>query len=503
MTRARIFLCLCLGFLLGVGVGSVSAPAAQWWLVAAAVSIAACAVGGAVQARPGVLAILVMLMGVCGGGVRIQSVLAQESRMTAYVGTKQDFEGVIVADPDVRQTSQLLTVQPDGFSERVLVTTTLTSTFLYGDRVWVRGRVGVPEPFNGFDYPGFLARAQIYTVIKYPKVITLHGGEGNAAMRVLLSVKRWVVDTVHARLPGENGDLLLGMLIGHKRGLPADALQDFVRTGTSHILAVSGFNVSVFVVWLSGLAAWVGRRRQLVLSAVCVLCFAVISGLSAAVIRATCMGLLLLLSTGFGRVYIPSVAVVTAAACMVLQNPRILYWDVGFQLSAAATLGIVWGMDIVAALSERFPRSGLFLKLAGVTLCAIVATTPIALWHFGQLSTVALVANMAVLPVVEFTMALGMLALLPVVGSGFAYVAGQVLTVVRWVIEQLASLPYASVAVSLSGPAAVVCLIVVLGLLWIGSQDGAPVRQYMTSRWRMWYNVPSAVEKTVQNTNNY
>ncbi len=495
MTKAYAFLNLCVGFLLGVAAGSVLPLVLYGWLAALAVCIAASAVAVSAGARMVVLTLLVGAVGVSAGGVRVQQVRLQESVLVAYVSTKQDFEGVVVTDPDVRQSSQMLTVRPDGYAERVLITTTVTSRFAYGDRVWVRGKIAAPEPFNGFDYPGFLARANIYTVMKYPKIITLQAGEGNPVMRVLLGVKRWVVETIHQRLAGEQGELLLGMLIGHKRGLPADALQDFVRTGTSHLLAVSGFNVSVFIVWLSGLAAWIGRRRQLVVSALCVLCFAVISGLSAAVVRAACMGLLLLFSLGFGRVYIASIAVVTAAACMVLQNPRILYWDVGFQLSVAATLGIVWGMDIVARVAERFPRGAPLLQAAGVTVCALLATTPIALWHFGQLSTVAVLANVLVLPAVELVMMLGVLALLPLVGGGFAYVAGLVLAWMRWVIGLLAAFPYASVPVSLSGPVAIGCMGVICFCLFWGSQDSAHARTYMTKLKRIWYNVPSTAEK--------
>ncbi|MBP9686947.1 MAG: ComEC/Rec2 family competence protein, partial [Candidatus Doudnabacteria bacterium] len=308
----------------------------------------------------------------------------------------------------------------------------------------------------------------------------------------------WVVDTVHERMPGENGDVLLGMLIGQKRGLPAEALDDFIRTGTSHILAVSGFNVSIFIIWLSGLAAWVGRRRQLIISAVAVVCFAGISGFSAAVIRASCMGLLLLVSFGQGRLYIPAAAVILAAAGMVFQNPRLLYWDVGFQLSVVATLGIVWGMDVVGRLKEWFPRAGMLLQLVGVTVCALVATIPLSVWHFGQLSTVAVVANLLVLPFVEIIMALGLLALVPVIGMGFAYVCGLALTAMRWIVGVLAEVPFASVSASLSGSWAVVVLALVLGLLYLGSEDGERIRSYVTTMRRVWYNLPRLAEKAVK-----
>lgn len=293
------------------------------------------------------------------------------------------------------------------------------------------------------------------------------------------------------------------MLIGQKRGLPADALNDFVRTGTSHILAVSGFNVSIFIVWLSGLAAWIGRRRQLVISACCIICFAGISGFSAAVIRASVMGLVLLLSLGWGRLYIPSAAVLGAAACMVLQNPRLLYWDAGFQLSAAATLGIVWGMEATHSLSERVPRVNMVWSVMGVTICALIATTPLSLWHFGQFSVVAVPANLLVLPLVEVIMAIGLLVLVPGVGTGFAFVVSYILLCLRWVVVQCARVPFASVPVSLSGRAALMYMVGVFLCLFLASDDGRNTRGFVAHLCRVWYNTRRTTGKTLKNTNNF
>lgn len=185
MTKAQVFLSLCAGFLVGVGVGSVVPISLGVWEAALAGGVASVAILVTHQARRSAVAVMVCVLGFCLGGLRIGLVLAHDSELAAFVQTKQDFEGVVLADPDVRQTSQMLTVQPDGFSERVLVTATLASTFAYGDRVWIRGKVSTPEPFNGFDYPGYLARANIYTVMKYPKVITLRPGGGGGYARIV------------------------------------------------------------------------------------------------------------------------------------------------------------------------------------------------------------------------------------------------------------------------------------------------------------------------------
>lgn len=470
MTKAQIVLCASVGFLAGVGIGSVYALPLAWAWAVLAVGV----IGTVLLWRLVGVTLLAWacccLIGAAVGCIRIGTVIAQESDLSVFVGTKQEFEGMVVADPDVRQNNQMLTVRPDGFSEQVLVTTNLAATFFYGDRVWVRGSVAVPEPFNGFDYPGFLARAHIFTVMKYPKIIVLAHGTGQWYMRLPLQIKRWVVRTVRARVAGSSGDLLLGILIGEKRGLPKDALQDFIATGTSHILAVSGFNVSVFIVWLSGLALWIGRKKQLVVSALCIILFAGISGMSAAVLRASLMGLLLLLSTGTGRVYMARNALLLAAAVMVLQNPRILYWDIGFQLSAVATLGIILGMSALERSGVSEWRYAWVARTAGVTLSALVVTTPISLWHFGVLSLVALPVNILVVPFVEAIMAIGLLVLLPGVGIGFGYVDAWLLDGMQRVIYWFARLPAASIPLPLSGSVAWWSLCAVVIVLFLAAE---------------------------------
>lgn len=368
------------------------------------------------------LTALLFLLGVGIGLLRITSTVQRPNEFQSWLGAKQDFEGVVVTEPDVRTDKQLITVQPTGHSQRVLVTTTLPTHIQYGDLVWVRGKIVEAQAFDDFDYPGYLARFNTYALVRYPKTIVLAHEKANPVISSLLQLKTALVRYLLSLYDNVRGNFLLGILIGAKRGLPPEVTENFIRTGTSHILAVSGFNISIFITWLAYAAYVVGRRMQIVFSAVCIVAFVIIAGPSSSVVRAACMGGVFMVGMLSGRLYYPVISLLFVAAGMVFLNPRILYWDIGFQLSAAATFGILLGVPFFEGAKERVRGFYKVFELLAITMCAIIFTLPISLWHFGELSLVAPLANMLLVPPVEIVMGLGFLSFIPWVGAGFAWI---------------------------------------------------------------------------------
>lgn len=473
MTKSKILIAVSLGLLTGVGVGSIVLVSVLWAYTAVGLGVLGLVFAQYVapssdqsaddapqytsrllirNPRFATLAALWFVLGTGFGFLRIQTALATPSEFAAWVGQKQDFEGVVVVEPDVRQDKQLISVQPDGYTQRVLVTTTLASFFQYGDRVWVRGKVVEAESFDDFDYPGYLARFNTFALARYPKILTLRTGEGNYAIRQLLHLKAFLVQRLRRAYDETTGNLLLGILIGAKRGLPQTVTDNFVRTGTSHLLAVSGFNISIFITGLAYVAYIIGRRWQVALSVLLILAYVVIAGPSASVLRAASMGFIVMLALTSGRLYNSLPALVFVAAAMVALNPRILYWDIGFQLSAAATAGIVVGMPLLDICRKKLGDAYKPLAILGVTVAAILATLPISLWHFGQLSVVAPLVNFLVVPPIPLVMALGALSFVPVLGVGFAWINNWLLTLLLWVVEYFSKPAWVIVGWRISGP---------------------------------------------------
>ncbi len=472
---------VCAGTLLGVGVGSVFSVGLFFAYACMVVALICLTVyifrprvlvdNSFLESFPvhgklfSFLALVWFILGFGFGLFRIETRLLVQNEFAEWIDSKQDFEGLVVTEPDVRTDSQLITVQPNNYSERILVTTTLSNYYRYGDVVWVRGKVVEPKEFNDFDYPGYLARFNTFALMRYPKMVVLKSHQGSLLVDKLLQLKVLLISKLLRVYSTDTGNFLLGILIGAKRGLPADILDNFRRTGTTHVLAVSGFNISIFISGLGVLAYWIGRRAQLLVSILCVAGFIIMAGPSASVLRAGAMGFLLGLGMVAGRLYNPLPALLLVASLMVGLNPRILFWDIGFQLSAVATAGIVLGVPVAESIFPTYASSKLFQLLA-VTTSAIIATLPISLWHFGSLSLVAPLANVLIVPPVEMVMAFGALSFIPVLGRGFAFVNNYILSLMLWLEHILARPTWASVDAKVSPWLALACY-GVLSLLYL------------------------------------
>lgn len=456
LSAHQVLVALSVSLLGGVLLGSLYTVLQPWLYIAMAVACVWVGIRGyrlpaSVTAgwRVWVWAVMPWLvLGFCVGCLRVQAVLAEPNQYAAVLGSKVDLEALVVAEPDIRSNHQLVTIRPDGLTQNLLVTMPLTNRYVYGDTVWVRGKVVAPKLFDDFDYPGYLARFNVFGLVRYPKMIVLQQDKGNWLVRELFAFKRGVVRRVLYLFGQEQGRLLLGILIGAKQGLPQTIIDNFSRTGTSHIMAVSGFNISILLVAL-GYASYVfGRKASNALGVLIVVLFVIVAGPTSSVLRAAGMGLLVILATTGRRLYMPIGALLCVAAGMAFINPRVVFWDVGFQLSGAATLGILVGLPV---LERWFGTRNKILESLAVTAAAILFTVPISMWRFGTLSTVALVANAFVVPLVPLVMGLGTLSLLPFMGSGFALLCSGLLQLILWVVAFFAHPTWASVRVSMSG----------------------------------------------------
>jgi competence protein ComEC len=413
-----------------------------------------------------VLCISIISTVLLGAGIgigRIAGELQIQNEFVHWLGGKQDFEGVVVAEPDIRPDKQLLTIRPDGFRQSILVTLSRSGFFQYGDRVWVRGKVVSAEEFDGFDYPGFLAKSNIYALSRYPKVVVLKNHQGNWVYEKIFDLKSWFTKRIQQVYPEPESGLLLGLLIGARRGLPDLIREQFVRTGTSHVMAVSGFNIAIFIGGLSGLAFFFGRKFTLFISFITIAVFVILVGPSGSVLRAAGMGYAMLLAINIGRLYFPLNIMLLVAGAMTLINPRILFWDVGFQLSLAATVGIILVYPLAKLYLDTKLKAVLFGPLV-ITLAATLFTLPLTLWQFEQLSVVGPVANVLLAPVIEIAMGFGALSFLPFMGVGFAYVNYFVLKYMLVVVEYLSRPAWAVQAYILPGSLVVVCYVILLVL---------------------------------------
>ncbi len=396
------------------------------------------------------------------------------AHVARYVGAEGTLVGVVEAEPIPHRTTTHLRVaaerlrRPDGetlpLHGSVLVLAPPQTTAFYGDRIEATGTLAPPPVFEGFDYRGYLARRDIYVVMERgTEVVIRERHLRSPLVEAMLRFKRQAVARLQAILPEPHASLLAGILLGVEWGIPQDLDEAFAATGTSHIVAISGFNLTIVAGLFAALARTLfGRRRETWIALGGLWSYTFLVGGGAAVLRAAVMGSLVILARREGRPLHGPTALAAAAWLMSLADPFIL-WDVGFQLSLAATAGILLFQPALSAwllrLLQRRMAAGRAEKLLGlleesfvVTLAAQITTTPILVATFHRLSLITLLTNFLILPAQPYVMLFGGVALaasllwLPP-GRVAAAPAWAVLDYTIRVVRATASLPWASVEV--------------------------------------------------------
>jgi competence protein ComEC len=401
-------------------------------------------------------------------------------------------EGVIVGEPDERETYTNLRVRaerltlPNGTKLDVdglaLVKADRYPARSYGDCVLVEGMLETPPVLEDFSYKDYLARQGIHSLVRRAEVTLLAERQASPILSALFEFKRYARSTIAAVLPEPQAALLTGILLGVETGIPRDLMDDFAATGTTHIIAISGFNITIVSGIFFGTAKRLfGDKRAFWIAAVGIAVYTILVGASAAVMRAAAMGILYLIAMRLGRATYAPASLAAAAFFMTLLNPHTL-WDVGFQLSFAATVGLVLYTEPLekaferalarVTTAERAQKAvGLISEALLVTLAAQIVAQPIILNVFGRLSLVTLVTNFLILPAQSFLMIAGGVALLlglifQPLGQVAGWVAWVFLTYTIEMVRLTARVPFASVPVTMAGWMAWGYYVLLAGLTW-------------------------------------
>ncbi|MFA6415904.1 MAG: ComEC/Rec2 family competence protein [Candidatus Paceibacterota bacterium] len=325
-----------------------------------------------------------------------------------------NFSGLVVAEPVAGEFNQRLVVRPAGKNFNVLLFAKRDGDWRYGDEINFQGSLQEPKNFQTdtgqeFAYKNYLLKDNILCLGRGGQVTWLSGGHGSNTKRVLFTVKKEFLNTINRYLPAPQSSLLSGILLGVQSSLPQTVSDDYRRAGLTHILVLSGQNISIIASALMIIFGWAGPLISFVIVVTGLVLFTLMAGAGASVVRAAVMGLLVVLARAVGRPYAGGLALVTAGALMVWFNPRLLVFDLGFQLSFLATLGLFYGTPMMARLLKFLPATWGLREITSISAGAILFTSPWLAYSFGQLSLVALPANILVVPTVEMTMLFGFL----------------------------------------------------------------------------------------------
>lgn len=448
------------------------APWAAWaWIGGGALVLAAAAARG--RRRAGALLLAACALGGALAGLRLASVEGAALRTGAARGADAVLHGEALTDARERNgaarfVAGVRRASIDGrdyrVRERVWVSVRPPPRRLprAGDLVRMDTRLGplyragdgppdreraARDAANRLRRAGVAARAYAS-----PDSVRRTGFTRNPLMRVA-SRARASVERSAAHLPQRERALLLGITIGDTSELDPVTELDFRETGLTHLLAVSGANVAMFLgaILVVLRFARAGPRLTLVILAFALLAFMTITRFEASVLRAGAM-------TGVGLIGMAigarreALAALGVAVCGLICFDPFLVHSIGFQLSVGATLGILL---LGPALSRRF-GGGVIGGALGITLGAQLAVGPLIVLHFHQISLVTLAANLVAMPAVAPATVTGFVAAAadavwaPL--GAVAWVAQPPLAWMGWVASVSSALPFASVGTP-GGPA--------------------------------------------------
>jgi competence protein ComEC len=375
-----------------------------------------------------------------------------------YNGNKKTVIGYISSEPDVRSDGvrYILKIREDNLRGKIYFKSTLYPRYSYGDKLEIKCSLEKPENIVGddgqvFRYDMYLARYGVYSLCQNPKIKKIGNKEGNKILLSIFSVKQVVADRINKLWHEPHASFMAGLLYGYRGGL-GSLNELFSRTGVTHIVAISGYNITIIATILITLCIhlYIPRKKAFWVITIGIIIFVLFAGASASVVRAGIMGIIVLLAKQVGRTSKVGNVMILTCVVMCLQNPFVLIWDAGFQLSFISTLGLVYLNPIIEKPFRKMPEFFGMKESLVTTFSAIIATLPLILYQFGRLSIVAPVVNILILWILPAIMLLGFMA---VVISFLFYPIANLIAWLAWiglsyiivVVKWFASLSFAAV----------------------------------------------------------
>lgn len=371
-------------------------------------------------------------------------------------GVEKEIEGQIVRKPATDYAKQNVIIETGG--QRILVSLPHYPKVYYGDIIKFNGKIEKPGMIEDFDYGKYLKKDLIFGTVTLPTDTIAYPGKLNFGQKIykaLYLVSDKFESSINQVLPEPQASLAAGLVLGIKRNISDSFKDELSITGLTHIIALSGYNVTIIVAVLADLLiGYLGRKKVFLVGSILIVLFVVLTGASSSVVRAAIFSFLVMFGKIIGRRADFTNIIILAALVMVLFNPFVLALDVGFQLSFLAFAGLIYLSPIVGKIFERHRTNRLpnWIKSPLVeTLSAQVAVFPLILTLFGRVSIIGPISNLAVLWIVPWSMGVTFVA--GFLGM-FSYPLGKLAALIAWptlqyivkAVETMARIPGASIS---------------------------------------------------------
>jgi len=474
--KDHIFFVLCLAFLCGVALAS-------FWVVSGAYAAVIVCCGAALSyiVKRIVLFILAVVCVIGYAWFGLYNDLAV-GELSAWNGRGEiEIQGVVAEMPQYGATSQHFVVDAESvriqreekeIEGKVRITAMAYPRYQQGDVIVASGELEEPPVFEEFSYQNYLFRYNVLSLMRYPQVREAPEERKATFIGTITKARLHFERKVNSLFPEPHASFLAGLLIGSRRGIPDDLMEAFNVTGTTHIIAISGYNIAILIALIGNIFSnYVSQRTKFLLCTVLIVLFVFFCGAPASVVRAAIMGLLVVWARNSGRLHNPTNVLLATCVVMTFMNPKVLIFDTGFQLSFLATCGILYFSPFLERFTKWLPQTMEIRESVMLTISAQICVLPILVASFGSLSVITVFANLVVLPIIPMIMASGFVATLAGYiywGLGFviSFIPKLFLDFELAVITNLAKFSWASFPVPSVPPWMIAAYFLLLLFLW-------------------------------------
>lgn len=396
------------------------------------------------------------------------------------IGNDIVLQAKVVDEPDLRFNSKHLNVELINKDVNILVIVRREKDVSYGDIIEVKGVLEEPENFTTesgkeFNYKKYLSNKNIYFIIKNAEVEILSNNNGNLLKSKLYKIRNYFIENINKVIPMPESDLANGLILGVRGGFDYDLRDDFIETGTIHIVALSGYNVSIIAEWVMKIFTLIfSQSVSIIFGILIIFLFVLMTGASATAVRAGIMATIMLLGRMTGRNYMAGRALVITALLMIAYDPLVLV-DMSFQLSFIATGGVLFLTPKIMKWFNFVPLRFGFREMLASTVSATISVLPIILYLTGVLSLVSIPANILILLFIPIAMLFifitGILGFIfPIASIIFGYISYTILHYILFIIEFFGALSFASTTIQ-SFPLILTIIIYTILLWWIFKKE--------------------------------
>lgn len=361
------------------------------------------------------------------------------------------FTSIICKDPQMDYDKQKIVVCVD--NNKIIVSTNVFPEYDYGDKIQIKGKIKKPGMIESFDYEGYLLKDGITAYMSFPQIKLIEKDQGNILMSTILSFKKRMRGEIEKQLTLDKEAILEATILGDTMKMSDDLKQKLSLSGLSHAIAISGAHIVLFAGIIMELLFLIGfwKREALIISIFFIFFYVVFVGAPASALRSGFMIGLIYFAQILERNTSNLRILFLAGLIILFFNPLLLKYDLGFQLSFLATLGIIvtgpifnyWLKDI---------RIKWLREVLSMTISAQIFVLPILVLNFGYFSLISLISNILVFAVLPFIMILGIAFPLFGLFSSFlswllAIVLSVFLSYLILIIDVSAKVPFAKIEI--------------------------------------------------------